>query len=56
MSFLVVENLDESDQFILGRDFVSNFGVTIDLNDGLISFKDPEKKYEKKTINKILNN
>ena len=29
MSFLVVENLDESDQFILGRDFVRNFDVTI---------------------------
>ena len=25
MSFLVVENLDESNQFILGRDFVRNF-------------------------------
>ena len=34
MSILVVENLDESDQFILGRDFVRNFDVTIDLNDG----------------------
>ena len=30
MSFLVVENLDESDQFILGRDFIRNFDVTID--------------------------
>ena len=28
MSFLVVENLDESDQFILGRDFIRNFDVT----------------------------
>ena len=36
MSFLVVENLDESDQFILERDFVRYFDVTIDLNDGLI--------------------
>ena len=27
MSFLVVENLDDSDQFILGRDFVRNFDV-----------------------------
>ena len=45
MSFLVVENLDESDQFILGRDFVRNFDVTIDLNDGLIRIKDPERKY-----------
>ena len=56
MSFLVVENLDESDQFILGRDFVRNFDVTIDLNDGLIRIKDPERKYEKKPLNKILIN
>ena len=27
MSFLVVENLDESDQFISGRDFIRNFDV-----------------------------
>ena len=56
MSFLVVENLDESDQFILGRDFVRNFDVTIDLNDGLIRIKYPERKYGKKPINKILVN
>ena len=56
MSFLVVENLDESDQFILGRVFVRNFDVTIDLNDGLIRIKDPERKYEKKPLNKILIN
>ena len=56
MSFLVVENLDKSDQFILGRDFVRNFDVTIDLNDGLIRIKDPERKYEKKPFNKILIN
>ena len=36
MSFLVVENVDDSDQFILGRDFVRNFVVMIDLNNGLI--------------------
>ena len=29
MSFLVVENLDDSDQFILGRNFVRNFDVMI---------------------------
>ena len=51
-----MENLDESDQFILGRDFVRNFDVTIDLNDGLIRIKDPERKYEKKPLNKILIN
>ena len=56
MSFLVVENLDESDQFILGTDFVRNFDVTIDLNDGLIRIKDPERKYEKRPLNKILIN
>ena len=56
MSFLVAENLDESDQFILGRDFVRKFDVTIDLNDGLIRIKDPERKYEKKPLNEILIN
>ena len=56
MSFLVVENLDESDKLILGRDFVRNFDVTIDLNDGLIRIKDPEKKYEKRPLYKILIN
>ena len=54
MSFLVVENLDESDHFILWRVFVRNFDVTIDLNDGLIRIKDPERMYEKKPLNKIL--
>ena len=56
MSFLVVENLDESDQFILGRDFVCNLEVTIDLNEGLIRIKDPKRKYEKKPLKKILIN
>ena len=50
MSFLVVENLDKSDQFILGRDFVRNFDVTTDLNDGLIRIKDPGRKYEKAPV------
>ena len=53
MSFLVVEYLDESEQSILARDFVRNFGVTIELNDGLIRINDSERKYEKKPINKI---
>ena len=51
-----MENFDESDQFILGRDFERNFDVTINLVDGLIRFKDPERKYEKKPLNKILIN
>ena len=56
MSFLVVENLDESDQFILGRDVVRNFIVTIDLNDRLIRIKGPQRKYEKNPLNKIMIN
>ena len=56
MSFLIVDNFDESDQFILGRDFLRNFDDTIDLNDELIRNKDPERKYEKKPINEILIN
>ena len=56
MSFLVVENLDESDQFILRRDFLRNFDVRIDLNDGLIRIKSPGRKYEKKPLNEILIN
>ena len=56
MSFLAVVNLDESDQFIIGRSFVRNFDVKININDGLIRIKDPERNYEKKPINKILIN
>ena len=38
LSFLVVENVDESDEYILGRDFIRNFDVTIDLNNSMFSF------------------
>ena len=48
MSFLVVENLDEADQFILGRDFVRNFDVMIDLNNGLKRIRNPDRKYVKR--------
>ena len=54
MSFLVVENLDDADQFILGRDFVRNFDVMIDLNNGLIRNRNPDRKYVKKPINRII--
>ena len=54
MSFLVVENLDDADQFILGRDFVRNFDVMIDLNNGLIRIRNPDRKYVKRPINRIL--
>ena len=53
MSFLVVENLDDADQFILGRDFVRNSDVMIDLNNGLIRIRNPDRKYVKKPINRI---
>ena len=45
MSFLVVENLDESDQFILGRDFIGNLDVTIDLNNAMFRIRNPDRKY-----------
>ena len=54
MSFLAVENLDDADQIILGRDFVRNFDVMIDLNNGLIRIRNPNWKYVKKQINRII--
>ena len=51
---IVVENLDDSDQFILGRDFVRNFDVMIDLNNGLIRIRNPDRKYVKIPINRII--
>ena len=45
MSFLVVENLDESNQFILGRDFISNFDITMNLYNVMFRIRYPEKKY-----------
>ena len=53
MSFLVVETSDISDQFILGRNFVRNFDVIIDLNNGLIRIRNPDRKYVKRPINRI---
>ena len=54
MSFLVAENLDDADQFILGRDFVRNFDVMVDLNNGLIRIRNPDRKYVRKPINRII--
>ena len=45
MSFLVEENLDDLDRFILWRDFVRNFEVTIDLKNGLIKICSLDRKY-----------
>ena len=56
MSFLVVENLDKSDQFILGRDFIRNFDVTIDLNNAMFRIRNPDRKYVSKPVNLIMAN
>ena len=56
MSFLVVENLDESDQFILGRDFIRNFDVTIDLSNAMFRIRNPDRRYAIKPVNLIMAN
>ena len=56
MSFLVLENLDESDQFILGKDFIRNFDITIDLNNARFRIRNPERKYVIKPVNLIMAN
>ena len=56
MSFLVAENLDESDQFISGRNFIRNFDVTIDLNNAMFRRGNPERKYIIKPVNLIMVN
>ena len=56
MSFPVVENLDESDQFILGRDFIRNFDVSIDLNNTMFRIRKPDRKYVIKPVNLIMGN
>ena len=56
MSFLVVENLDESDQFILGRDFIRNFDVAMDLNNAMFRIRNPDRRYAIKPVNLIIAN
>ena len=56
MSFIVVENLDESDQFILGREFIRNFDVTIDLNNAMFRIRNPDRRYAIKPVNLIMAN
>ena len=50
----MVENLDDSDRFIPGRDFVRNFDVMIDLNNGLIGIRNTDWKHVKKPIIRII--
>ena len=54
MNYLVVESLDESDQFILARNFIRNFDVTIDLNNAMFRIRNPGRKYEIKPKNLIM--
>ena len=56
MRFLVVENLDESCHFIIGRDFFSKFDVTIDLNKAMFRIRNPERRYVIKPVNLIMAN
>ena len=52
----MVENLDESDQFTLGRDFIRIFDVTTDLNNAMFRIQNSERKYVIKRINLIMAN
>ena len=49
MSFLVVENLDDLD---LGREFVRNLAVIIDMNNGLMRIRNLERKYVKRPVSR----
>ena len=46
--------MDDSHQFNLGRDFVRNFDVIIDLNNGLLRIRNPDRKYVRKPISRII--
>ena len=46
MSFLVVENLDDSDQFIMGRYFVRIFDVNLDDSDQFIVGRDFVRSFD----------
>ena len=54
ISFLVVENLDDLDQFNLGRNFVRNFDMMIDLSNRLIRIRNPDRKSVKRPVNRII--
>ena len=56
MSFVVVENLDESDHFFLGRDFVRNFDVAIEPINAMFRIRNPDRRYAIKPVNLIMAN
>ena len=53
MSFLVVENLDDADNSSWAE-ICQEFDVMIDLNNGLIRIRNPDRKYVKRPINRII--
>ena len=54
MSFLMVENLDESDQFILDRGFIRNFDLTINLNNAIFRIRNPDRRYAIKPVSLLM--
>ena len=51
-----MENLNESDQFILGSDFIRNFDVIIDVNNAMFRIGNSERKCVIKPVNLIMAN
>ena len=49
-----MENLEDSDQFIFGRDFARNGDELIALNSGLIRTRNPDRNYAKRPVNRII--
>ena len=50
MSYPVMENLNDSDELILGCDFDQNCAVMIRLNIGQIMIRNPDRKYVKRPV------
>ena len=54
MSFLVVENLNPSNQSVLGRDFVRSFDLMIDLISGMRRLRNPDRMFAKRPVNRTV--
>ena len=52
----MVENLDGSDKIYLGKDFIRNFDITIDIKNAMFRIRYPERKYVIKPLNLIMAN
>ena len=46
-----MDNLDESDQLIPGKNFIRNVDATIGLNNAMFRIPNPEKKQVLKPVN-----